>query len=89
LSGKELRLSAEEFDVLAFLAGHPQQLITPRTVLATSWTANRRRQAQFLKVLLSLRAKFDAVRPAEHYLRTEPWVLYRFNPSSTANCSAG
>src|SRR5581483_782023 len=83
LGGQELRLTSEEFDVLLFLAGHPQRLVTPRTMLATSWNPNRLRQTEFLKVLLSLRAKLDAVGPGRHYLRTEPWVFYRFNPTSS------
>jgi two-component system KDP operon response regulator KdpE len=87
LLGQELQLTGEEFDVLVFLAGHRQRLVTPHTVLATNWTASRLRQTEFLKVLLSLRAKFDAVRPGEHYLRTEPWVLYRFDPTSSASSS--
>jgi two-component system KDP operon response regulator KdpE len=37
LRGEELRLSSEEFDVLVFLAGHPQRLVTPGTMLTTSW----------------------------------------------------
>jgi DNA-binding response OmpR family regulator len=41
LCSQELRLTSEEFDVLVFLAGHPQSLVAPRTMLATSWTASR------------------------------------------------
>ena len=85
LRGQQLELTSEEFDVLVFLAGHPQRLVTPHTMLATRWTANRPRQTEFLRVLISLREKLDAVGPGKHYLRTEPWVIYRFDPiSSTA-----
>jgi len=38
LRGEELPLTDEEFDVLLYLIGHPQRCVTPRTVLATSWT---------------------------------------------------
>jgi two-component system KDP operon response regulator KdpE len=83
LSGRELDLTSEEFDVLVFLAGHRQRLITPRTLLATSWTEHRVRQTQFLRVLMSLRGKLEsAAAPGKHYLRTEPWVVYRFDPTS-------
>jgi DNA-binding response OmpR family regulator len=82
LRRQELRLTSEEFDVLVFLAGHPRRLVTPHTMLATSWTANRLRQTEFLRVLISLRKKLDAVGPGKHYLRTEPWVIYRFDPIS-------
>lgn len=47
LRGQELRLMSEECDVLVFLAGHPRRVVTPRTQLATNWTANRVRQTEF------------------------------------------
>ena len=84
LRGQRLDLTTEEFDVLVFLAGHPQSLVTPRTMLSTNWTANRPHQTEFLRVLLSLREKLEAASPGSHYLRTEPWVIYRFDPASVA-----
>jgi DNA-binding response OmpR family regulator len=84
LGEQELQLTSEEFDVLVFLSGHPQNLITPNTVLSTNWSSNRYRQTHFLRVLLSLRAKLEAAEPGQHYLRTEPWVLYRFDSTSAA-----
>lgn len=84
LAGQPLQLTFEEFDVLVFLASHPQRLVTPNTVLSTNWSSNRSRHTAFLKVLLSLRSKLEAAEPGQHYLRTEPWVLYRFDSSSTA-----
>jgi two-component system KDP operon response regulator KdpE len=84
LHGQELQLTSEEFDVLVFLAGHPQRLVTQRTMLRTSWAANRLEQTDFLKTLISLRKKLDAAGPGQHYLRTEPWVIYRFDPTSSS-----
>jgi two-component system, OmpR family, KDP operon response regulator KdpE len=83
LPGEELTLTAEEFDVLLYLIGHPQRCVTPRTVLATSWTSDGLHQTEFLKALLSLRKKLDAVAAGNQYLRTEPWVIYRFDPRSS------
>ena len=37
LREEKLELTSEEFDVLVFLVSHPQGLITPYTILATSW----------------------------------------------------
>jgi len=81
--GEELSLAAEEFDVLLYLIGHPQRCVTPRTVLATSWTRDGLHQTEFLKALLSLRKKLDTVVAGNQYLRTEPWVIYRFDPRSS------
>jgi len=83
LDGQELRLTPEEFDVLVFLSSHPQSMVTPRTTLATSWTANRLRLTEFLTTLISLRKKLDPAGPGKHYLRTEPWIIYRFDPTSS------
>ena len=84
LRGEVLQLSSDEFDVLVFLAGHPQSLVTPHTLLTTKWTANSHRRAKFLTALVSLRKKLEAAGPDQHYLRTEPWVVYRFDPSSSS-----
>jgi DNA-binding response OmpR family regulator len=80
LRGQQLELTSEEFDVLVFLASHPRSLVTPHTMLATGWTVNRPQHTEFLTTLISLRKKLDAAGPGKHYLRTEPWVIYRFDP---------
>ena len=85
LRGRELELSSEEFDVLVFLAGHRQRLVTPRTMLATGGTTNRVRRTEFLRALLSSSKKLDAAGgPEQHYIRTEPWVVYRFDPAASS-----
>lgn len=83
IDGAPLDVTSDEFDVLLFLVNHHQRLITPHTVLTTGRTHSR--HAEFLRVLLSLRKKLEAAAPGKHYLRTEPWVVYRFDtapPSS-------
>ena len=81
---QDLRLTPEEFDVLVFLSSHHQSMVTPRTTLATRWTANQLRATEFLTTLISLRKKLDAAGPGKHYLRTEPWIIYRFDPTSSS-----
>ena len=83
LRSHELHLTSEEFDVLLFLATHPQRLVTPRTMLTTSRSAGKLRQAEFLRTLASLRKKLNAVGTDKPYLRTEVWVMYRFDPNSS------
>ncbi|HXZ78391.1 MAG TPA: winged helix-turn-helix domain-containing protein [Terriglobales bacterium] len=77
--GRELRLTPEEFDLLMFLTSHPKKLVTPSTLLSTNWNRKGVQHAEFLRVLLSLRRKLEEDGP-QHYIRTEPWVLYRFDP---------
>jgi two-component system KDP operon response regulator KdpE len=84
LRDHELRLTSEEFDVLVFLASHPQSLVTPQTMLARSSTANQFGQTKFLTTLISLRKKLDAAGHGKHYLQTETWVIYRFDPTASS-----
>ena len=83
LRGEPLDLTGEEFDVLVFLTHNPQRVVTPQTNLTTRWTGTRTRQTQFLRVLLSLRRKLESAATGQQYLRTEPFLVYRFDPVSS------
>ena len=80
LRGEPLELTREEFDVLVFLTTNPRRVVTPNTTLATHWTGARIQQTQFLRALLSLRKKLETAATGQQYLRTEAWVIYRFDP---------
>ncbi len=84
LRNNRLELTCAEFDLLQFLLSHQKKLVTPRTILSgnapKTESSVEAQSANPLKLLLSLRRKLDAVAPARHYLRTEPWILYSFNP---------
>jgi len=77
---KRMDLTAEEFDLLVFLVANPKRLVTPQTTLSTQWSVNGLHQAKFLRVLLSLRKKLDETGAGLHYIRTEPFIVYRFDP---------
>lgn len=79
IRGQELHLTEEEFEMLVFMIGHPKSIITPQTRLTTRWGGNQIRQSDFLRVMAQLRKKLEAAGFA-HYIRTEPWVVYRFDP---------
>jgi len=81
LNGHDLHLSTEEFDVLMFLTEHRQRLVTSHTVLKSRNTKGMH-ETEFLKTLLSLRTKLEAAGSGKHYLRAEPWVIYRFDPTA-------
>jgi DNA-binding response OmpR family regulator len=80
LRGQDLRLTEEEFELLLFLVSHPKSIITPQTRLSTRWGGNEVRQADFLRVLAQLRKKLQSTAGCARYLRTEPWVIYSFDP---------
>ena len=79
IRGQELQLTEEEFEMLVFMIGHPKSIITPQTRLTTRWGGTQIRQSDFLRVMAQLRKKLEAV-GCSHYIRTEPWVVYRFDP---------
>lgn len=80
-AGQEAPLTSEEFDLLVFLVGHPRSVVTSRTLLSTRCGAHEVRQAQFLRVLATLRHKIESAAGREGYIRTEPWIVYRFDPA--------
>jgi len=77
---KKLDLAHAEFDLLVYLVSHPKRMVTGQTMLSTHWDHDRVHQTQFLQVLLSLRKKLEAAGAGQHYIRTEPLVVYRFDP---------
>lgn len=79
--GQELQLTDEEFELLVFLVGHPTSIITPHTRLSTRWGQNPVHQSEVLRVLTQLRKKLESI-GCSHYIRTEPWLVYRFDPKS-------
>jgi len=80
VNGQELSLTQEEFEMLVFLIAHPKSVITPHTRLTRRWAQGQVRQARFLRVLAELRKKLESTEGCSHYIRTEPWVVYRFDP---------
>lgn len=78
--GHELHLTPAEFQVLVFLTTHKKQLVSSRTNLSTRTLDGHITQSEFLPALLSLRKKLEQEVPNGHYLRTETWVLYDFQP---------
>ena len=83
VNGRDVELDPEEFDLLLFLTRNPTKIITPHTVLNTRLAAGRVRNIDVFKVLLSLRRRLEAVSDS-HYIRTEPWVFYRFDPEPSS-----
>jgi two-component system, OmpR family, KDP operon response regulator KdpE len=79
---RELSLSPEEFDLLVFMAAHPKRIITSHTTLSTRSGNHQVRQVEMLPTLLSLRKKLQTVADGSPYIRTEPWVCYRFDPAA-------
>lgn len=79
--GREVRLTPKEFDLLVYLAKHPNRVITHRNLLAAVWGANSTEQPEYLRVFINhLRNKLEPDDNSPKYILTEPWVGYRFEP---------
>ncbi|MFW0794008.1 response regulator transcription factor [Gordonia sp. CPCC 205515] len=77
LDGQPVPLTAREFDLLAFLAGHPQQVFTRAQLLEQVWVSSSgwQSEATVTEHVHRLRAKLGA-----RYLVTVRGVGYRWKP---------
>ncbi len=81
LRNQEVRLTPKEFEVLLYLARHAGKVVTHRALLAAVWGETSTEQPEYLRVVIAhLRKKLEVDEASPHYLITEPWVGYRFNP---------
>jgi two-component system KDP operon response regulator KdpE len=75
----ELRLTPKELELLLFLAQHAGRVLTHRAILKAIWGPNAVDQPEHLRVLVnSLRRKLERDPARPQYIKTEPWVGYRF-----------
>jgi two-component system, OmpR family, KDP operon response regulator KdpE len=82
---REVHLTPKEFDVLVYLARHPEKVITHRALLAAVWGPNSIEQTEYLRVCIGhLRKKLEADESDPRYILTEPWVGYRFEPGNNS-----
>jgi len=80
VTGKEIHLTPKEFDLLVYMARHPNKVLTHRVLLNAVWGGESVQQPEYLRVFINqLRKKIE---PGEtpKYILTDPWVGYRFQP---------
>src|SRR5215469_3554879 len=81
VKNREVHLTPKEFDLLVYLAKHPGRVMTHRALLAAVWGANSVEQPEYLRVFVGhLRKKLEPEENSAHYIVTEPWIGYRFEP---------
>ncbi len=79
--GREVHLSPKEFDLVVYGAQHPNKVMTHRALLAAVWADTPTAEADHLRVFVNhLRKKLEPEDGSIHYIVTEPWVGYRFEP---------
>jgi two-component system, OmpR family, KDP operon response regulator KdpE len=79
LKGVEVKLTATEFKLLAYLAGYPNRVLTHQNLLVNVWGPEYRDNVEYLRVFMSqLRKKLEANPKQPAYLLSEPGIGYRF-----------
>jgi two-component system KDP operon response regulator KdpE len=83
VKGRSVRLTPKEFDLLSCLLRHPDRVLTHSFLLKEVWGQYYSEQSEALRVLVaSLRKKIEDDPSKPKYLKTEPWIGYRFSPTS-------
>lgn len=81
--GKSVHLTPKEYDLLLYFLAHAERVLTHRAILTAVWGANSAHQTEYLRVFVNqLRKKIEAVPNEPAYLKTEPWIGYRFHPEA-------
>ena len=81
--GKEVRLTPKEFDLLAYMASKPDQVLRHRTLLNAVWGGQNVEQPEYLRVFINQIRKKIEPGDTPRYILTEPWIGYRFQPEKT------
>jgi two-component system, OmpR family, KDP operon response regulator KdpE len=78
--GRQVRLTPKEFELLRYLVGHANKVLSHRELLQAVWGPDYGDQVDYLRVFVNqLRKKIEAKPSSPAYLLTEPWVGYRFH----------
>lgn len=78
--GGEVKLTATEFKLLAYLAGNAGRVLTHQAILSHVWDPAEADHIEYLRVYMrQLRKKLEGDPQNPQFLLTEPGVGYRFN----------
>jgi two-component system KDP operon response regulator KdpE len=80
LRGNSIRLTPKEFELLRYLALHPNIPVPHMKLLQAVWGPDYGEEVEYLRVFINqLRKKIEADPASPQFILTEPWVGYRFN----------
>jgi two-component system KDP operon response regulator KdpE len=78
-SGEEVRLTATEFKLLAYLAANAGRVLTNRSILSQVWDPADADRVEYLRVYIrQLRKKLEDDPDHPRMIRNEPGIGYRF-----------
>jgi two-component system KDP operon response regulator KdpE len=82
IQGREVRLTPKELELLTFLLRNAEKVITQKALLSAIWGRSYADQSDSVRALIrQLRGKIEPNPATPTYLKTEPWVGYRFTPA--------
>ena len=77
--GRPVRLTPKEFELLRLLVANQGKALPHRKLLQSVWGPDYGEEPEYLRVFINqLRKKIEADPGKPKYIRTEPWVGYRF-----------
>jgi two-component system, OmpR family, KDP operon response regulator KdpE len=80
VASNEIRLTPKEFDLLVYMARHPEKVLTHSVLLKAVWGPQSTQQPEYLRVFINQLRKKIEPEETPRYILTEPWVGYRFRP---------
>lgn len=81
VDGREVHLTPKEYELLLYFLRHPDKVLTHRVLLSAIWGGDYVEQTEYLRVFVRhLRKKVEPDPANPHYILTDPWTGYRFNP---------
>jgi len=80
LNEEEVKLTATEFNLLAYLAANPDRVLTHQAILTHVWGFEESNHVEYLRVYIGqLRRKIEADPDNPRILITDPGIGYRFH----------
>ncbi len=89
VKGEPVRLTPKEFELLRHLVAHAGKPLPHRRLLQAVWGPDYGEETEYLRVFVNqLRKKIEPDPSHPRYIRTEPWVGYRFEAPPPARAKA-
>jgi two-component system, OmpR family, KDP operon response regulator KdpE len=81
LRGNPVRLTPKEFELLRHLVANQGMALSHRRLLQAVWGPDYGEETEYLRVFINqLRKKIEPDPRHPHYIHTDPWIGYRFEP---------
>jgi two-component system KDP operon response regulator KdpE len=81
VNGKGIHLTPKEYDMIQYFLANRGKVLTHRAILTAIWGSNSTEQPEYLRVFIAnIRKKLEQDPRSPKYIKTEPWIGYRFDP---------